>query len=162
MGVMLTETDLGKMSDYVDAVRRGRGQLTCAISILGWSPFKYREMMRDPEFAEFMDLALEMRYESVVESLYRAANHPKRPSVVAQQVILYSQHADRGWKPPTQRVAVSSESKISIEARDTRVASVLALVEKLGVAALQPGGDVDKAIEAGQVIDVEAVDDDVA
>lgn len=162
MAAILTEDDLRKMDQYVGAVRQGRGQLTCAIAILGWSPAKYREMMRDPEFAEFMELALEMRYESVVESLYRAATHPKRPSVVAQQVILYSQHADRGWRPPTQRVAVSSESKISIETRDSRVASVLALVDRLGVAALQPGGDLDRALEAGDIVDAEVVETDVA
>jgi hypothetical protein len=162
MGAMLTEDDLRKMPGYVEAVRKGRGELTCAIAILGWSHAKYKQMRRDPEFSEFMELALEMRYEGVVESLYRAANHPKRPSVVAQQVILMSQHSDRGWKPPTQRVAISSESKISIEARDTRVASVLALVDKLGVAALQPGGEIDKALPAGEIIDAEVVDDDVA
>lgn len=156
---VLTESDLSRMDRYVDAVRQGRGPLTSAIGILGWSHNKYRTMMADPEFRDFMELATEMRYESVVESLYRAATHPKRPSVVAQQVILYSQHADRGWRPPTQRVAMSSESKISIEHRDSRVASVLALVEKLGVAALQPGGDLDKALEAGDVIDAEAVED---
>lgn len=146
------------MDRYVNAVRQGRGPLTSAIGILGWSPNKYRTMMANPEFREFMDLATEMRYESVVEALYHAATHPKRPSVVAQQVILYSQHADRGWRPPTQRVAVSSESKISIEHRDTRVASVLALVEKLGVEALQPGGAIDKALPSG-AIEAEATED---
>lgn len=132
---------------FLEALSCGRGQLKSALSV-GWSPHKLRTLMKNPEFIELMDEARVMSIETIEERVYDLAD---RGNLAAATLVLYCQAADRGWRPPAQRVAVSTQSTVKIELVEGAKAAVMEQLRAGDIKALQPGGALD--IEDAEVVD---------
>lgn len=156
MSATMTGADHLRMEEFLEAVRDGQGINSSAIAHLGWSPAKLREMMRDPDFKAMVEVAELQLKESVVHSIYRMARDLRRPNLAAAQTILYCKHADEGWRPPTQRVAINQRTSVEITAVAERKQAAIELLREQGIKALQPPV---AEIEQG-VIDAEVVSDD--
>jgi hypothetical protein len=102
--------------------------------------------MKNPEFVELMDEARVMSIETIEERVYDLA---ERGNLAAATLVLYCQAAERGWRPPAQRVAVSSQSTVKVEIVEGNKRAVLEHLRSGGdIRALQPGGVLDEIAEA--------------
>lgn len=139
----LSPRQSGQLKEFLEQIAIGTGPLTAAISV-GWTPAKLRELQSDPSTRELIDQALEMRYESVVEMLYRLAGEGQFRAI---EMILHEQHADRGWSPPAQRVSIAQRTEIQIKEVAGVTSIVRQMLESGNVAALQPGGALDEILD---------------
>lgn len=130
--------------EFLSEISQGVGELNAAIGI-GWSPHQLAQYKAKPGFNELIAGARTLLIEDVEEMVYKAA---KRGNMTAAQLVLYSQAADKGWRPPTQRVSVNQQTSVKVEVLEATRMSVVQLLAERGVAALQPPAD--------PVIDVES------
>jgi len=129
--------------NFLQHLAGGVRPLTAALAV-GWSPHKLRQVMKDPEFQELVDMAGEISIEAMEQKVYELG---LRGNLSAATLFLYSHASHRGWRPPTQRVAVESSKTVKVEIVEGAKAAAIALMERHGVKALQRGGALD-AIEA--------------
>jgi hypothetical protein len=132
---------------FLEALSCGRGQLNAALAV-GWSPRKLRDLMKSPEFIELMDEARTRGIETIEEKVFELA---ERGNLAAATLFLYCQAADRGWRPPAQRVAVSSQSTVKVELVEGAKAAVLEQLRAGDIRALQPGGALHEIVDADVV-----------
>ncbi len=131
--------------EFLELVRGGSGEVNAAYSV-NWSPAKLRKMMRDGDFAELVQESKLRLVESLEETVVKRA---MAGNVRCLELYLFTQAAERGWRPPTQRVDVRKEITAKVEVVAAVKAGLLqALKEEGGVEALQQGGRLDRAIEA--------------
>lgn len=135
---------------FLEYRRLGIGRNNAAVAV-GWSHAEMRKMLNDAGFAELEQIMLERRVESVEQRVWELASK-ENPSRWAVELALFCQAADRGWRPPAQRIDVSKTTKTEITLVHTAVAATLQVLESADPAALQPGGALD-------VIDAEVVED---
>lgn len=122
---------------FLQDLAHGVGELNAALAV-GWSPFQLQQRKKDDDFKELMRESRTRLLEDVEFMVYKLA---KRGNMAAIQLVLYSQGADRGWRPPTQRVAVNQETKVTIEQVEAGKQAVTELLASKGVRALQPPPD---------------------
>lgn len=134
--------------EFLESLADGVGQLNAALAV-GWSPKKLRDLMRDQSFLDMMEESRIRKLESVEEVVYRLA---QRGNLAAATLILYSHAADRGWRPPAQRVAVSSQTTVKVEIVEGAKAAVLEQLRTGSIKSLQPGGALD-------IVEAEVVED---
>jgi len=132
-----------KMRTFLTRVADGIGLYNAGAEV-GWSPRVVDDKMRDADVLEMVRDAQTMTIEDIEAAVIRRA---KRGNVQAAAMVLYSQAADRGWRPPQTRVAISTVSKVQVEVVEAARQTVTALLESHDVKALQIGGALD-AIDA--------------
>lgn len=129
---------------FLEALSCGVGQLNAALSV-GWSPKRLRDLMKAPEFIELMDEARTRGIETIEQKVFELA---ERGNLAAATLFLYCQASDRGWRPPAQRVAVSSQTTVKVEIVEGAKAAVLERLQARDIKSLQPGGALDDVIDA--------------
>jgi hypothetical protein len=99
-----------------------------------------------------MAVAKEIGLESIEERAYRLAEKDNVPMI---QMILYCHGADRGWKPPTQRVAVNHGGTVHVERVQAVSSAVREHLERHGVEmlAIDSPLDEDDDIEEAEIVD---------
>lgn len=135
--VTLSEAEARKLPEFLDLIRQGTGNIEAALAV-GWSPKRLRQLMADHDFLEVIQIAHERRIENIEKRLYEMADNKHFPAI---QMILYSQAADRGWRPPQQRVAVKHTGVVALERVNAVREAALAIMAEQGVVALAAGGD---------------------
>lgn len=137
----------GDTIEFLERIAGGGGPLNSALAV-GWSPKQLRDMLKSADFREMLEDARERSIETVEEGVQKLA---RKGNLGAQQLILFCLGAHRGWRPPTQRVAVNSQTTVKIENVEGVKAAVLEALRSGEVKALQPGGALD--IEDAEVVD---------
>lgn len=140
---------IAEHEQFFQYIRDGAGKLNAALAV-GWTPRQLNALLRDREFRELYDLALEESIESLEEVAYKLA---KAGNTECLKLYLFCKAADRGWRPPTQRVAVDKNVKHEITVVASTVEAAKALLSQAEPAALQPGSPLDA------IVDAEVVDD---
>lgn len=147
-GLAVIHPNLGEdMLDFFELIADGAGPLNAALAV-GWTPRKLRELSKNPEFAEMMLECQERCIESIEQ---KARELARKGNMTAIQLVLFCQAPERGWRPPTQRVAVSQNIQVKHEVVEAAKAAVLHAIDQRGVKALQPGGldDIEEADVVG-------------
>jgi hypothetical protein len=134
--------------EFLEALSNGVGQLNAALAV-GWSPKKLRDLMRDNEFLDMMEESRIRGVETIEQKVFELAS---RGNLAAATLYLYCQAPDRGWRPPAQRVSVSSQTTVKVELVEGAKQAVMEQLRAGGVKALQPGGPLDE-IEDADVVD---------
>lgn len=127
---------------YLELIATGRGKITAGLAV-GWTPAKTKELWRDSEFSQLVAVARELKTETIEQRVFELAD---RGNIRAIELQLFCQASDRGWRPPAQRVQTQSHHLVQVEVVESARAAALAIMERHGVAALQPGGALDRAI----------------
>ena len=141
--------ELGEQKmDFLERIAKGVRPLSAGLAV-GWTPKRTREVLTEPGMAEIVRDAQEISIETLEEKVYKLA---KKGNVSCLQLVLFCQASERGWRPATQRVAISSQSTVRVEVVEAAKAATLAAISKHGVKALQVGGALD-------VVDAEPLDD---
>jgi hypothetical protein len=122
---------------FMQRIASGVGELNAAIEV-GWSPRQLRDMMKNEDFRELVRESKVRLLETVEQKAYKLA---MRGNMAAIQLVLFSQAADRGWRPPTQRVAINQQTTVTVEAIEAGKQAVTELLAEHGVRALQPPPD---------------------
>ena len=156
----MTSIDLGvvypdlasDMLVFLEAIRNGSGPINAGLSI-GWTPEKTRKIMRDPDMVAAVADIREALTETLEERVIQLAD---RGNARMLELWLFCHAADRGWRPPTQRVQIGGGTTVRVEVVEAARQSALAIMEKHGVKALQPGG----ALDAGDddIVDADVVE----
>lgn len=107
-------------NSFLEQIRRGVGRLTAAASV-NWSPKRLDTELLDPDFAEAVDMMLEMRDEAVVEAAWRAA--VVRGNATMIQFWLFNRRPDE-WKDPRTRDAAVGASNVDAQIVAAAVAAI--------------------------------------
>lgn len=137
--------EIDKHETFLELISTGVGPINAGYHV-GWTPAKTRALLGDPEFAELVDIAEERLVEGIEQSLHAKA---LAGNMRAIEMVLYAKHADRGWRPPTQRHAHQVEGRVDAVIVESVKAANKALVSTTAIAELQ-----------GPIDDAEIVDDD--
>lgn len=138
---------LERLEEYLTLRAGNRGRLNSALAV-GWTPRQLRDAERVPGFQEAVASARELGLESIEEKAYELAEDGNVPMI---QMILYCHGADRGWRPPTQRVAVQHQGTITVERIQAVTSAARQLMQQHGGKSLALGaleGDDDDIAEA--------------
>jgi hypothetical protein len=128
---------------FLCRVADGIGEMNAAAEV-GWSPRVMREKLADPDLAEMFQDAKTITVEDIEAAVRRRA---KAGNIQAAAMVLYSFGAERGWRPPQQRVAVATVGRIQVEVVEAAVQATRELLAAGNLRALQIGGALD-AIDA--------------
>jgi hypothetical protein len=131
---------------FIELIAVGNAPINAGI-IVGWTPAQTHKFLRDPDFVDVVNGAMERRDGNVEEALYQRA---LAGNVAAMQMWLFNRRPD-DWRD-VKRIEIRSEQRIEVAAVESVKAGVIALIREQGVAAMQ-------ALDAG-IIDAEIVDDD--
>lgn len=142
----MLQWDPTKIEDFIEYVANGVGPLTAALAV-DWTPKMLADFMGDESFRELVLWAEERKIETIEEVCFEKA---KKGNTTLIQFYLLSKGAHRGWRPPTQRVAVNTQSEVRIEVVEAQREALLQIMRDQGIAALQPTQDV---IEVGEADD---------
>lgn len=143
----LTERDLAKFEVWADALSRGLGPLEAGAQV-NWSPAKVRRLLADANIANFISDIENMKDERIEHRLFQGADAGNATLILAW---LYNRRPDR-WKDVKRIVNethVTADHTVVVNIRE----AVGGLLRTHGVAALQPGGELDRVIEAEVVGD---------
>ena len=135
---------LDRLQEFVEFVCAGRGPLNAALAV-GWTPKDLRELETSPQFQQLMGECETRKLESLEQVAFEMAMN-KNASML--QMILYCKGAERGWRPPTQRVAVHHQGTVAVETIEATKKALLEIMAEHGAEALAIGGPLDGAIEA--------------
>lgn len=122
---------------FLRDLAKGIGDLNAALAV-GWSPRQLADRKKDEGFRELMR---EARIRTIEDIEYTVRRLAKRGNMAAAQLVLFSEAADRGWRPPTQRVAINQQTTVTVEAIEGGKQAVTELLAEHGVRALQPPPD---------------------
>jgi hypothetical protein len=146
---MIDPVLLDSMKDFLEMVQGGVGPKNAAVAC-GWTLRQLAELEANPQFQEAMAATLERRTESIEERVVKLALRDNVPMI---QLYLYCQAADRGWRPPTQRVAVQHGGTVVVEKIQATKAALLEIMRENGVKTLALGGPLDGDIVEAEVVD---------
>jgi hypothetical protein len=143
----LTERDLAKFEVWADAMSRGRGPLEAGAEV-NWSPAKVRRLLADPGIANFLSDIENMKDERIEHRMFQGADAGNATLIMAW---LYNRRPDR-WKDVKRIVTethVTADHTVVVNIRE----AVGGLLRTHGVAALQPGGQLDEILDAEVISD---------
>lgn len=143
----LSEREAEQHQQFFDLLRTGVRPIHAAVEV-GWSPAKLKQLMKDREFMELMDMAEEMLDETVEESLLQSA---LKGNFRAQQMWLLNRQRAK-WRD-VRHIEVNSTERLEVGVVLGVKQAAAELLRSEGVAALQPGGELD-------IVDAEVVDDE--
>jgi len=149
MAAVLTKMVSETIEEFIELVVGGVGKLNAALAV-GWTPRQLRELETDPDFNLLMEQCSIRQIESVEQVAYELAIARSVPMI---QMILYCKGADRGWRPPTQRVAVNHQGTVAVERVNAVRQAAIELMERHGPEMLAIGGPLDSIDEADVVSD---------
>lgn len=138
------------LPEFLAMIQNGVGPKNAAIAC-NWTIRQLRDLEALPQFQEAMAIAKEQAIESIEQKAYELAKAGNVPMI---QMILFCQAADKGWRPPTHRVAVQHGGTVVVEKIQATKAALLQIMQENGVGALALGGPLD-----GDIVDAEVVDD---
>jgi hypothetical protein len=150
----IPERVLATMPQFLEDIRRGVGPKNAAVAA-GWTIKQLRELEGNPQFQEAMEVAKDQLIESVETEAFRLALSGNVPMIT---MILYNKGRDRGWAPPTQRVAVQHGGSVKVEAIQATKAALRELMAENGATALGYGGPLDAPIIDAEVVDEQPAD----
>ncbi len=136
--------EMASRERFIELVAMGVSPVNAGIEV-NWSPMQTKRKMKEPEFADIIQGALERANASVEEALYARA---LAGNVSAMQMWLFNREPDR-WRD-VKRIEVRSDHRVSIGMVESTKTAVLELLRENGVGAMQ-------ALEAG-IIDAEIVE----
>lgn len=141
-----TYDDIIERELFLIAVAEGTPEVNAAIEV-GWTPFKMRRVLADPDFAELVGFAKQQADGEIQKVLYQQA---KKGMGWAVTLWLFNRDPDN-WKD-TKRIEVHSTTKIEIGIVGGIKEAAMQLISQAGPAALQPGGPLD-------IVDAEIIED---
>jgi hypothetical protein len=131
-----------EVDDFIDAIADGIPEMHAALMV-GWSRAKLKRLLRDHEFAERLQVAMDLRDEVIEEVVYRKAKAGDK------DLIKYylNNRRPRQWADRRQ-VDVSGELSAPINVKVAVVAGLKELLsaERTSLAELQPGGILDAEV----------------
>lgn len=145
----LSAREAKQHEDFFELIRSGVRPLHAAVEV-GWSPAKFRRLMRDQEFAELMATAEEMLDETIEESLYQQA---VKGNFRAQQMWLLNRKGNT-WRD-VRHISIERNETLEVGVVLSVKEAAAELLRTQGVGALQPGGGLD-VIDAEVVNELEA------
>lgn len=149
----LSADEAEHLAEFLELLQAGRGELNAGIAV-GWTPYRTRQLMQDPEFAMLVRFAEDRQLEDAEWELAKLVKKGHFPAI---QMTLYCKGADRGWRPPQQRVAVNHGGQVQVErVHAVRQAAAKILAEH-GVEALAAGGPLGMAVD-DEIVDAEVVE----
>lgn len=143
----LSMDELEDRTLFVEKIRKGVGPYNAGLA-LGWTPYKINQLLRDPEFAEILQVCEDSKDETVEYALFRQAG---AGNTKAMEMWLHARRPDK-WVA-TKKLAIESNEKVEISVVHSIRDAARALLQDVGPAALQQGGALDRAIEANVVDD---------
>lgn len=147
---LLPKQILDDLPEFLQMVQDGVGVKSAAIACK-WSLRQLKDLESMPQFQEALAVAREQKLEALEKKSYEMALQGNVPMM---QMWLYCQGADRGWRPPAQRVHHQHQGTIGVEKVQATKAALLQIMQEHGVEALAIGGPLD-----GTIVDAEVVDD---
>lgn len=144
----LSPDEAKALPEFLEFIQAGHGELNAAISV-GWTPHRVRQLMQDPEFYQLYRFAVERKLEDAEFELQKLVAKGHFPAI---QMVLYCLGADRGWRPPQQRVAVNHGGQVQVERVHAVRQAAAQIIAEQGVAALAAGGPL------GEIVDAEVID----
>lgn len=145
----LSPVILEGLEEWLAMVANGQGALRAGHAV-GWTTKQTRELLRDPQVQQAVATAKEMLLEdieTVAVGLAKAGNVPMI------QMILFCHGAERGWHPPTHRVAVQHGGTVQVERIEAVSKAVRAHLEQFGPEMLALGSPLDDDITDAEVVD---------
>ncbi len=136
------------LPDFMEMILRHVGPKNAAVAC-GWTLRQLAELERLPQFQEMMAAAQDRRIESVEQVAYELAEKGNVPMI---QMILYCQAADKGWRPPTQRVSHHVQGTVAIEKVEATKEALRQIMLENGVKMLASGGPLDE-IEDAEIVE---------
>ena len=137
--IATSDHDLKQLEEFLELLRDGTGPLNACYAV-GWTPHHLRQKMKDPEFQALVAEANERKIETVEQRVFEAS---AKGNFAASQFILLCQAADRGWRPPQQRVAINGEARIKVEVVEATKDVIRAQLAARQIKSLQPVVDAD-------------------
>lgn len=137
--------EMVEVERFLELVAVGVAPVNAGIEV-GWSPQRTKAHMKDPDFADMVDGALERANASMEQALYAKG---MAGNVTAQMWWLMNRAPDR-WRD-VKRIEVRTEHKVSLTAVESVKAGVLQLIREQGVGAMQ-------ALEDPGIIDADVVE----
>jgi len=141
----LTEREAEEHQKFFELVRTGVRPIHAAVEV-GWSPAKLRTLMKRPDFMELIDVAENMLDETVEEALYNSA---LKGNFRAQQMWLLNRQGKK-WRD-VRHIEVNSRERLEVGVVLGVKQAAAELLRSEGVAALQPGSNLD--IEDAEIVD---------
>lgn len=128
----MTDRERRDMHRFLEDLRVGVGPLNAAIAV-GWSPAKLERMMKDPSFAELVNMAQEQLLESIEETLHKMAQggHFK-----ALQMVLLNKRPTV-WRD-IKHIQIEQTTSLDVGVVVSVKQAAIELLRERGVAALQP------------------------
>jgi hypothetical protein len=134
--------------EFLELIRQGRGEYNAGVAV-GWTVQEVTRKLKDREFNALIGTMKTSLLESCEEKLVEMALNGNLKAI---EMILYNRGADRGWKPPAQRVQVDRTDVIKLEMVASVTEAVRTAVTRTPIAELQPGGSVEGIVDA-EVVD---------
>lgn len=141
-GGVITERNYAQVERFLELLTEGVGEISACHEV-GWSPATLKRMKADASFAELVDLAQTRLVEGLEKALYDRA---RSGHVAALKLALYNRAPEK-WRE-TKHVAVAHSHGVDPETVASVARGIVEAMRTQGVAALQPGGALDEAIEA--------------
>ncbi len=140
---VLPASILEELEHFLEMIHLGVGPKNAAVAC-NWT---FKQL---PEFQEAMKYARERSIESIEAKAFELARAGNVPMI---QMILFSHAADKGWRPPTQRVAVTHQGAIKVEQLQAAKAAMLEVMYEHGTDALAVGGPLDNDIMDAEIVE---------
>lgn len=137
--------DLVEAERFIELVAVGVHPLNAGIEV-GWTPRHTKAKMKDPEFAELVDLAIDRANASMEEAVYQKG---RAGNVTAQMFWLLNRVPER-WRD-VKRIEVRADHKVSVTAVESVKAGVIELLRDQGVAAMQE-------LESPDIVDADIIE----
>jgi hypothetical protein len=131
-----------EVDDFIDAIADGIPEMHAALMV-GWSRAKLKRLLRDHEFAERLQVAMDLRDEVIEEVVYRKAKAGDK-----DLIKYYLNNRRPRQRADRRQVDVSGELSAPINVKVAVVAGLKELLsaERTSLAELQPGGILDAEV----------------
>lgn len=130
---------------FLELVALGAHPVNAGVAV-GWSPYKTKQVLKDPEFVELLAGARDRADATIEEALYVKA---AQGNIAAIQMWLFNRRPEE-WRD-VKRIEIKSDHQVSIGVVQSVKQGVLELLREQGVGAMQ-------ALGAGEIIDIEEIE----
>ena len=145
----LTPKLLEGLEEWIELVANGKGHYHAGLA-MGWTPRQVRELLADPAIQQAIEYAKTMVLEDIEEVSLGLAKAGNVPMI---QMWLYCHGAERGWRPPTQRVAVQHQGTVQVERVQAVAQAARELMKAHGPEALAYGSALDDGVVDADVVE---------
>lgn len=141
--------DMEECTGFLELIARGVPAVLAGIDV-GWSPFETLRRLKDPSFAELVEVYRDLSIDRVEKKVHQMALEGHFGAV---QMILFNRRPS-DWRD-VKHITVDQVSTVAEHVVQGVKEAALELLRQGGVKALQQGGELDDIIDAEVIEDGE-------